>query len=984
MKKMTRVTDPNIKRRMGLPDVEPWYYGIGSLDEAISSMPDAEAIFSFDADTGKGSKLYHPAASRATFMAALNALPHQHAYEVVRDKEHCKCYWDVEYYSTAVTDAQLAEACVENGELMKRTVTGIIKAAATELDHADAKVVVLEGSRKTCISVAEARKTGVLDDLLGNGAVIIGGDGMVASNDEKKQKIECYKFSFHVVLCSIAFESNTCSEMRHFVDIAVPKLATTHPRWKPTAATETAPDHKVYGHRQNFRMLGSSKRGSSTALRFVNALCCDNNSDPLAACITYTEGLPLFLSTTATTTAKEVPQKNQNKKRRAPPAAFGETSTKKKSKQQQLPFPEELLQTLLIAGGDAVSTVGSIRYNEEEEVWQAQCDQKKRTRVCLLNPSHTHESNNCILFIKKDKNKGTFSVKYHCTGGNCAKSGIKLVLGQIRFDQRELQWTCDGRSSSSAAMMMTEEDEMVVHRHHSDDTIIATASSSNSCSNINIDNDNDNDIATTTTDSSGNNNKDDEDMMMITTPNDASDEDNATTSSTTSQKKEAKEIDPEDPDANSYDAVKERIEKGCFKVANPFCYAKIQQNNGNDFRPQLFSAERLRQYYANLYFFEHDSKGIMTKALFITRWMGDVHIREVSRIVCDPQNTDPSAYNMWNGFLAEKLPVVDEEEEEALVEPIVHHISRVMTDDNEEHTGWILDYLANILQRPHQKTQVAISLFGKQGCGKGILFDFFRTKILGENCSKQTSNPLADLFGGFASGLVNSVMVQIDEVTNLKDKKDGLKDLITSDKVRYEQKGKDCIVVQNLANMIFTSNNESTLSIAPDDRRFVLFKCSTVYMGNAAYFLKLANHLSRPEVARGFFQFLKARDLSRYPYHFQSSRPKTAYYRAAQLASIPVLMRFLSAVINNASEATERLGAHPLYNKYTQFYNAGNYKFKYILSLKTFAGSLEPITGITKRRSGRGIVYQFDCAVVKAYLIDNNEYDADAALMIVS
>ncbi len=905
---------------MGLPDVEPWYYGIGSLDEAITSMPDAEAIFSFDADTGKGSKLYHPAASRVAFLEALHAIQHQHAYEVVRDKEPCKCYWDVEYYSTAVTEAQLAEACIENAELMRRTVEDIIKAAATELNHADAQVVVLEGSRKTCISVAEARKTGVLDDLMRHGAIVntTTAEQTTTTTDEKKQKIECFKFSFHIVLCSIAFETNTCAEMRRFVDIAVPKMSTaaTH-KWKPTKETETAPDHKVYGHRQNFRMLGSSKRGSSTALRFVGEMC----SDPLAACITHTEGLPLIAAMVSVRSEHKRRSADQNK---------GSKKRPKTNLEQRLPFPNELLQTLLVAGGDTVSTVSNIRYNEEEEVWQAQCDQKKHTRICLLNPSHTHESNNCILFIKKDKAKGTFQVKYHCTGGTCAKAGIKLVLGQIRFEQEELQWRCDGRST------MIQESAATNHEEATTDAIMTTTSQSDT--------------------------------------NDASSEEDEATPKP--------DADPDDPDANSYDAVKERIERICFKVANPFCYAKLQRKHGTDFRPQLFSAERLRQYYANLYFFERDSKGIMTKALFIARWMGDVHIREVSRIVCDPQNTEPSAYNMWNGFLADKLPPI-ETTVETLVKPIVHHINRVMTDDNAEHTGWILDYLANILQRPHQKTQVAISLFGKQGCGKGILFDFFRTKILGENCSKQTSNPLADLFGGFASGLVNSVMVQIDEVTNLKDKKDSLKDLITSDKVRYEQKGKDCIVVQNLANMIFTSNNESTLSIAPDDRRFVLFKCSAVYMGNAAYFLTLANHLARPEVARAFFQFLKARDLSRYPYHFQSSRPKTQYYKAAQLASIPVLMRFLSAVINNVSEATEKMGAHPLYNKYTHFYNAGNYKFKYILSLKTFAGSLEPIAGITKRRAGRGIIYQFDCAAVKAYLIENNEYDEDAALMII-
>jgi hypothetical protein len=158
--------------------------------------------------------------------------------------------------------------------------------------------------------------------------------------------------------------------------------------------------------------------------------------------------------------------------------------------------------------------------------------------------------------------------------------------------------------------------------------------------------------------------------------------------------------------------------------------------------------------------------------------------------------------------------------------------------------------------------------------------------------------------------------------------------------------------------------------------------------GNAAYFQALAAHLDRPEVARAVFQFLMARDLSRYPYHFQSSRPKTAYYRAAQLSSIPVLMRFLSAIANNnaASESAaaahiEKLGAHPFYAKYTQFYNAGNYKFKYILTFKAFAGALDDIGAIMKKRAGRGVVYHIDCTALRLELQDANEYDEDAALV---
>ena len=70
-----------------------------------------------------------------------------------------------------------------------------------------------------------------------------------------------------------------------------------------------------------------------------------------------------------------------------------------------------------------------------------------------------------------------------------------------------------------------------------------------------------------------------------------------------------------------------------------------------------------------------------------------------------------------------------------------------------------------------------------------------------------------------------------------------------------------------------------------------------------------------------------------------------------------------------------------MYAKYTLFYNAGNYKFKYILTLKAFAIAIESVPGITKRRVGRGILYHIDAPPLKHHLQENNEYDEDAVLV---
>ena len=470
------------------------------------------------------------------FLEALMALPHRHAYEVIRENEPCKCYWDVEYYSTAVTEAQLAEARADNATLMRSAAASIMARSAAE-HSAPPELVVLDGSRATKISTNEAKKTGVLQALRDNGA------------DEADDKVACYKFSFHIVLCSVAFASNTSVAMKGFVDRALPRLSTlgAHLRWRPSDATETAPDHKVYGRRQNFRMLGCSKRGSGgVELRHVPELCA--TLDPLAACLTHiSAGTPVI--------ASEEPAK---RKREA-----SASSAKAKKRRVELPFPIELLQELLIDAGDRVSDVSSARRVDGGE-WQVQCDQKKRTRPCLLNPTRSHESNNCILFVKKAKH--AFSIKYHCTGGECAKSGVKLVIGEVRFDQECLEWACHGKKPRP---MRQEEEESTQQQEEEESTQQEEEEESTQ-------------------------QQEEEESTQQEEEESTQQEEEPT------RQEESPEADPEDPDTNTYDAVKERIERTCFKVASPFCYAKLQED---DFRPQLFSAEKLRQY-----FYEHDSK----------------------------------------------------------------------------------------------------------------------------------------------------------------------------------------------------------------------------------------------------------------------------------------------------------------------------------------------------------------------------------------
>jgi len=293
-------------------------------------------------------------------------------------------------------------------------------------------------------------------------------------------------------------------------------------------------------------------------------------------------------------------------------------------------------------------------------------------------------------------------------------------------------------------------------------------------------------------------------------------------------------VQSREPLENTYDMVKKRHEDLCFKVLSPSTYAVLLPGRSE---PDLMGSVQLRQRFANLYYYEKDDKLMWRKKLFIPTWVADEDIRQVTEIVVDPVCERTDVYNMWRPFAASFIPPVPDAEVAGLIEPIFKHVTDVITNGNCDHTNWVVDYLANMVQHPERKAQVAISLYGVEGCGKGILFEFFRRCVLGDFCSFQTADPDSDLFGSFANGALHRVCIQVDEVKSLHENCNRLKDFITNQVLVYEKKGRDRITVQNISNLILTSNNENALSVSSEDRRFCLFRCSPIHKRDKGYFL---------------------------------------------------------------------------------------------------------------------------------------------------
>lgn len=720
------------------------------------------------------------------------------------------------------------------------------------------------------------------------------------------------KHSYHIVCENLVFERNNDGLMRSFF------TSIQGFTYQKDFEEKSMIDGSVYTKNRHFRTLHSCKRGTTTPLLRISG-------DPLLDEFTHDWGrdalatLPFFISnpdthecTFVATPAPLLLQIETNKKSKRHKGDTPMNTAAGGVAAKSFPVPIQMLQELLTLAGDTTTTLGSVQYLGAEDKWQIQGNQRGQGRKCLVTPGTTHERNNCLLFVEDFKHAHYDGFKVDYF---CTAS--ECSTGCTKPTIGYIAWNVQVKNW--AIQLSLPQADTVMHEEEDDDDSA------------------DMDIP-------------EESQPVPPAP---------------------APIDPEDPETNTYDMVKARFELGCFKVKHPFYYARIEE--GHD--PYLHSHIDLQHFYCDLKYWGNNKNDELVKLPFVPAWLQDPSKRMVERIVVDPTNSIKGVYNMWKGFAVEKIPPVDDVLVPELVSNITRHISDVITAGEDTHTMFVHCYLANMIQRPWLKSQVALSLYGAQGCGKGILFEFFRMKILGTHCSYQTARPEHDLFGRFANGAVNKVCVQVDEVKSLHEHADQLKDFITNPTINYEKKGKDVIVIANLANLILTSNNANALTVSPDDRRFVLFNCSSVHKNNAQYFTSLGAHLERPEVARAYYQYLMSLDLSAYPVSFQCSRPITQYYTESQHNSIPTISRFFSALVNSAYPEPQ-IPCRELYKKYELFHAHGNYKF--LMTETAFGRDAKKYAGVTFHRLSGCRNYRFNHDEIKKYLLANNEYDQDA------
>jgi hypothetical protein len=1008
---------------MGVPGgALGWYYTqVPALSLLKTTLDNKGVLIAWDKPEEKdaeklikgkqGKKIYGVFPNYETLWNGVEKLPglQRYGYELIPSGRPCKAYWDLEF---CVCDL-LTRDCVAHAKEDVQKIMGewlkILKENVKKMFNVKCVLCVLDGTRFV--------------------------------NEEKLQ----VKFSFHVIVCNLVFVTNQCkmfkklrSEMPTLYQVSQSlRNRGESVRYGPSEQDTCAPDMSVWKENQVFRFLSCSKRGSSTPLGFANAALADQvNALDTFLCNVDASDIQEGMIVHDVSIEEGDPSHQGKKKRKKRDKDFNNQTTTQDERSLKNPrvsfedaeeyddaqivdyvlkhFPaqikniQEQVQCLLCQWKDENTVVDKLVRAKKNLRFQCRLIEK---RPCIFSEEN-HESNNPLIWLDAPYhvNEGElahhYSVIYNCKSSECMCQGL---IGEIVFNVDRQVYECKmifparifgNRGPVKSTMRKS---QAVIH--------------GNWATHVNEDEDDAGGLSS----DEGMEFPEKDDFAKDETPskNHIGDFFEETTFRVRDLIQEKiiglpwslREMKTFGSD-KTYLAVKRKMEKSICKICRPHVMflSFVEKSHSKVQEYHHYTYDNMAKNIKNVFYYKKSEPlENPSPARFFPAWTDDPFSRSYENLIFDPSPdniyTGKNDLNVWPGFLAESLaPLVPEQDNMmSLIEPILYHMLHVLADENQQHCDWLLDWMANLVQRPHLKTQVPIVFSGKQGVGKGIIFDFFRENVLGLAISAQIQNPAQDLFSRFANKHVNKLFLQIDEGEGMAKFADQMKNIITATHLNYEIKGLQPLTAVNFLNIIITTNHDRPVLVETSDRRYALFKASDKFLKTDHYYETLGIHLKENKVARAFFDYLKTRDLSKYSNSFQSSRPITDYYVQSRKSAIPILQKFLSSLIrteryysssrysmpsNQRSENTPQVpmqhstpiivecSASMLFKDFTRFQENG--KYQSTMTQTTFFLKLKSVQGISKKNSFGVTTYVLDYTVIYESLMQNNEFDEDA------
>ena len=215
-------------------------------------------------------------------------------------------------------------------------------------------------------------------------------------------------------------------------------------------------------------------------------------------------------------------------------------------------------------------------------------------------------------------------------------------------------------------------------------------------------------------------------------------------------------------------------------------------------------------------------------------WFESAPRRQYDAIYFSPgRSVGPSELNTWRGFAVEPADNPDGWSK------LKSHLLNNVAQGDQGGYDYILNWLAFGVQRLDKRTGTALVLQGSKGAGKSILIVLYGY-LFGTH--KWVTAISEDIVGRFNAHLETTLLLGVEEAFAPQNRAaDGtLKDLITTDTLRVEDKFFSAWNAPNHLRIIMTSNNDQVVRADGFDRRYAVFEV-------------LSPHQNNPDARRRYF-----------------------------------------------------------------------------------------------------------------------------------
>ncbi len=230
---------------------------------------------------------------------------------------------------------------------------------------------------------------------------------------------------------------------------------------------------------------------------------------------------------------------------------------------------------------------------------------------------------------------------------------------------------------------------------------------------------------------------------------------------------------------------------------------------------------------------------------------------------------------------------------------------------------YIHDYIAQMIQYPERKPDVALVFVSRPGCGKSLFCNFLN-KILGNALSNIQEPDKLEKFNGDQVGKLLLVFEEPAKA-RVKINWEQIKHIVTRRRIQVRRMHKDKTSENAYERVIFCMNSIDSVVVSTYGRRLMISRCREKYVGRFAFFKALDEQLVDPDFLISAFQYYKTRDISGFE---PRKYPETKAKQEAKMAQLPNPLKFLISVFEDIGHNT-----YSIFRKSELDYDGRRYKF---------------------------------------------------------